>query len=220
MCGRYTLTASAEDIAAEFGLAPPPGHEPRYNIAPQQDVLVLGLDRGGRRRLALLRWGLVPSWTAAGNPRAGQINARAETIAVRPTFRDAFRLRRCLIVADGFYEWRREGRARVPFRFRHPEVRILTFAGLWEPCETTGAGPLYTCAIVTTAATDVVAPIHDRMPAILMPSDRAVWIDPHTEPGLLADLLKPGRQPDLEAYEVSSLVNSAANESPACIEPV
>lgn len=220
MCGRYTLTAAADELAVELGVDVPPGYEPRFNIAPQQPVLVLGRDEEGRRRTALLRWGLVPWWTPAEKARAGPINARAETVSVRPTFREAFRHRRCLIIADGFYEWRGEGRTRVPFRFRFRDGGLLMFAGLWESWRGEGASDtLYTCAIITTPADSVVGPIHDRMPAILGGGARDRWIDPEADPGSLATLLAPLEDPRLEAYEVGRRVNSVANDSPECIEP-
>jgi putative SOS response-associated peptidase YedK len=218
MCGRYTLTAPAEDLAAEFGVEVPADYEPRYNIAPQQPVPVVGLDPAGRPRLAFLRWGLVPWWSTAEAARSGPINARAETVSAKPTFRDAFRDRRCLIVADGFYEWKREDRVRVPFRFHLRDGGLLVFAGLWESWDK-GGEPLHTCAIVTTPASAAVAPIHDRMPAILQAGARERWIDPGADAASLRALLIPLEDPRLEAYRVSRLVNSAANESPACIEP-
>jgi putative SOS response-associated peptidase YedK len=218
MCGRYTLTAPADELAAEFGVAVPADYEPRYNIAPQQPVPVVGLDADGRPRLAFLRWGLVPWWSSPETARGGPINARAETAASKPTFRDAFRERRCLIVADGFYEWKREGGNRIPFRFRLRDGGLIAFAGLWERWDG-GGEPLYTCTIVTTPASGAAAPIHDRMPAILAREARERWLDPAADATELRALLAPFEDPALEAYRVSRLVNSAANESPACIEP-
>jgi len=218
MCGRYTLTAPADALAAEFGVDVPADYEPRYNIAPQQPVAVVGPDADGRPRLAFLRWGLVPWWSSPADVKSGPINARAETVSSRPTFRDAFRERRCLIVADGFYEWKREGRIRVPFRFHLRGGGLLAFAGLWERWDK-GDEPLYTCAIVTTAASAAVAPIHDRMPAILPRGARERWIDPGADAAGLGALLAPLEDPGLAAYRVSRLVNSAANDSPDCIEP-
>jgi putative SOS response-associated peptidase YedK len=218
MCGRYTLTASAADLAAEFGVDVPADYVPRYNIAPQQPVAVIGLDTAGRPRLAFLRWGLVPWWSSPEQAKGGPINARAETVASKPTFRDAFRERRCLIIADGFYEWKREGRIRIPFRFRVHGNGLLAFAGLWERWGK-GDAALHTCAIVTTRANAAVASIHDRMPAILPPGGRERWIDPHTDVAVLRALLAPSEDLRLESYRVSRLVNSAANEMPACIEP-
>lgn len=219
MCGRYTLTASAEELAAEFGAGVPAGYQPRFNIAPQQPVLVLGRDGAGARRMAFLRWGFVPRWATPEDARAGAINARAESLTVRPTFRDAFRLRRCLVIADGFYEWKREGKARVPFRFHLAEGRLLAFAGLWDAWSG-GTEPLYTCAIVTTAASPAVAAIHDRMPAILAAADRERWIEPEAGAEELRALLRPYAGEALQAYEVSRLVNSVVNDSPECIRPV
>lgn len=215
MCGRYTLAAEREAIASRFCLARLPLNlQPRYNIAPSQDALVIVPERGGRAGV-LMRWGLVPSWSK-NPPPGGLINARAETAAEKPAFRHALRHRRCLVPADGFFEWRRDGRHRTPFYFRLKIGAPFAFAGLWEP----GPDGLPGFAILTTAANDLVRPLHDRMPVILDQEAEAAWVDPLcTDPMALLPLLRPAQAETMEAFEVSTLVNSPKNDVPACIEP-
>jgi putative SOS response-associated peptidase YedK len=220
MCGRFTLSSSADEIRAEFGVDVPPDYQPRYNIAPQQLVPVLGKGEGGALRIGMLQWGLVPYW--ADDPRGGPkaINARAETLLQRPTFRDPFLCRRCLVPADGFYEWAREGGTRRPFRFRLRGDRLLSFAGVWDRWKRPDGESLYTCAIITTPASALVGRVHDRMPAIIAPEQREAWLDPAAHPDALAALLRPYERDDLECYAVSPLVNRVSNDSPECIAPV
>ena len=177
MCGRYTLKAPREAIAEAFDLADVPQLLPRYNIAPTQAVPVVRLDRAsGEREIALLQWGLIPSW--ADDPAIGNrlINARAETVAEKPAFRTAFKKRRCLVVADGFYEWKREN-GKTPYYFRLKDSSPFAFAGLWERWEK-GEEPVESCTLLTCEANGVVAPVHGRMPVILKPEDYARWLDP------------------------------------------
>ena len=220
MCGRFTLAAEPDALRAEFeDLVLDPEYTPRFNIAPTQPVLALGLSRDGTPRTGWLRWGLVPHWADTPSIGSRMINARAETIATKPAFRDAFASRRCLILADGFYEWVGEGSAKRPFRIRLPDGRPFAFAGVWERWREPDGERLYTCAIVTTSAAPAIARIHDRMPVILDRVQREDWLrnDANADPrGLLATYQAPG----LEAYEVSRLVNHAANEVPECILPV
>jgi putative SOS response-associated peptidase YedK len=218
MCGRFTLTCDAEALRAEFGLAEVPVEvKPRYNVAPQQPVLALTGSDARDPRIGFVEWGLVPWWTE-GKPGKRLVNVRAESITGR--FRKQFERRRCLIPADGFYEWRQEDGRRVPMRLLQPEGRPFALAGIWDrwqPSEE--AEPMYTCAIVTTAATGIVRDIHDRMPLIIDPEDRELWLDRDAPAESVAKLLKPYRG-KLEAYQVSTLVNSARNDEPACVEPV
>lgn len=213
MCGRFTLTTPAELVAEAFGLPEIPELSPRYNIAPTQDVAVVR-PGNAERRLDLLRWGLMAPGKAGGGPI---INARAESLTSRAPFREAFAQRRCLIPADGFYEWRRIGRAREPFHIRRPDRAPMAFAGLWAP----GSAPDLrgTCVIVTTDANDTVRPIHDRMPVILRPADYGLWLDPTvaTE-SRLRPLLEPATDP-LVAVSVGSAVNDPRHEGPACLMP-
>ncbi len=219
MCGRYTLASPEEWIREEFGdLELPPDRRSRYNIAPSQDVLAIVRGEAGPRA-ARMRWGLIPFW--AKDPAIGQhmINARAETVATKPAFRDAFRRRRCLIVADGFYEWHRAGAAKVPMWIHRASRRPLAFAGLWDCWRPPAGEPVVSCTIVTTAANDALRPIYERMPAILPPAARGVWLDPAADGDALAAVLRPYAADDLEAHAVSTLVNSPRNDVPECIAP-
>ncbi len=216
MCGRYTLTVPAEVLKDLFRVkGEAPGLPPRWNVAPTQAVTVLVITNDGRRTLRALRWGLVPSW--AKDPAVGNrmINARAETLAGKPSFREALRLRRCLVLADGFYEWRTEGKRKVPVHVRPKDGGVLTFAGLWERWAPPGGEALETCTIVTCRANDLIGAFHERMPVIVPPAQRDRWLDPSpVEPGSLADLLVPFPADLLEARDASPLVNSPAHEGP------
>jgi putative SOS response-associated peptidase YedK len=219
MCGRYTLTTPNEALEAEFELgALPEGLRPRYNIAPTQEVAVV--PNRPERRLELFRWGLVPSW--AKDPAIGNrmINARAETLPEKPSFRTALLRRRCLIPADGFYEWKKEGGRKTPMYIRLKSRRPFAFAGLWEVWTPPGGEPLHTCTIITTAPNDLCAAIHDRMPAILPPDAWARWLAPEPQGAqALVPLLTPFPAELMEAYPVQPLVNSPANDLPECILP-
>jgi len=219
MCGRFTLKTTPQRLRERFALAAAPDDvAPRYNIAPTQPVLVI--PNRTRRLLRPARWGLVPHWAADLSAGARMINARAETVATRPAFRTALERRRCLIPADGFYEWKREGRQRTPFYIRSRDDEPLAFAGLWDVWRPADGEPIASCTIVTTEANEVVGELHDRMPVILPPEAYDAWLQPTPQH---ADVLMPWLAPCppewLEAYPVSSLVNSPANEDPACIAP-
>lgn len=219
MCGRYTLTTPPGDLQRSFDLcASPSDLRPRFNIAPGQTVAVVPND--DERRVRLVRWGLIPSW--AKDPSIGHrlINARAETLAVKPSFRSAVRHRRCLVLADGFYEWKKEDERKVPMYVRLVSRRPFAFAGLWERWEDPHGAPITSCTIVTTEANALVAPIHDRMPVILPPRDYAAWLE--SEPRdvvALASLLRPFAEEPMEAFAVSRLVNSPRNDQPECCAP-
>jgi putative SOS response-associated peptidase YedK len=229
MCGRYTLTAPSEALKAHFELAAlPEGLRPRYNIAPGQEVAVI--PNWPERRLELFRWGLVPSW--ARDPAIGNrmINARAETLAIKPSFRNALSRRRCLVLADGFYEWKKEGGRKIPMYIRLKSRQPFALAGLWEVWRPLGSEPprgeappaqaLHTCTIITTTPNDLCAAIHDRMPAILAPEAWAHWLTAEPQKvDALAHLLAPFPAELLEAYAVRPLVNSPANDIPECILP-
>lgn len=219
MCGRYTIAVSAEQLLAEFGIEPPAGFEPRYNVAPQQDVPVIGVGSDEKPRFALVRWGLVPGWAESPGAVKSTINARAETLLERPTFRDPFLRQRCLVIADGFFEWKRQDGTKQPWWFRLEDGRPFAFAGLWDRWQ--GAEQtLYSCAIVTTRANDTVSPVHDRMPVILDRQARDRWLDPDSPPGELNTLLAPLPDGVLAGTPVSTAVNSVANDSPECIRAV
>lgn len=219
MCGRYTIAVSAEELLAEFGVEPPADFTPRYNVAPQQDVPAIGVDAEGRQRFALLRWGLVPAWAGSPGDVRGTINARGETLLERPTFREPFLHRRCLIVADGFYEWQKTGKLRQPWRFHLPSGGPFAFAGLWDTWVDPSGGKLHSCAIITTRANGTVAPVHDRMPVMLDAAGRVRWLDRASKPGDLETLLTPWPDTNLQGEKVSTAVNSVANDGPECMEP-
>ena len=219
MCGRYTLRTPVEKLAEEFGFdASSVEVPPNYNVAPTQEVAAV-LAEGGERRLELLRWGLIPSW--ADDPGIGSrmINARAETAPEKPSFRRAFRERRCLIPADGFYEWKRTDGAKQPYYIRMRKGRPFAFAGLWETWNDDGGPELRSCAILTTAPNALAGEIHDRMPVILPASSYDAWLDPGAEKEELVALLAPYPEAEMEAYPVSRFVNSPSNNDERCIEP-
>jgi putative SOS response-associated peptidase YedK len=216
MCGRFYLFSTGAAVADLFNLAGPVEVAPRYNIAPSQPVDVVRLGEHGRE-LVQLRWGLVPSW--AKDAKFAPINARSETAADKPTFRHAMRKRRCLVPADGFYEWMRQGKAKQPFCFRLHDDRPFAFAGLWERWEGP-PGTVVTCCILTTAANELVRPAHDRMPVMLERHYFEQWLDPvERDADALAWMLRPYRAEAMRAYPVSPLVNSPKNDDVRCLEP-
>jgi putative SOS response-associated peptidase YedK len=218
MCGRYKLSATGEEVAAAFGLVAGPSIRPRYNIAPTQPAPVVRLEDGERPVGRVLQWGLVPSW--AKDPSIGHrmINARAETVAEKPAYRVAFRRRRCLVPADGFYEWRRDGKVRTPHLLRLRGGGLFAFAGLWEAWEGPD-GALESFTILTTTPNALVAPIHDRMPVILAPGDRDRWLR-DDRPDVLAGLLRPVGADAMEALAVSRAVNDPRFDDPSCAAPL
>jgi putative SOS response-associated peptidase YedK len=193
---------------------------PRYNVAPTQPIQVI-VQREDGRVLELHRWGLVPSFARSVSAGNRHINARAETIATTPAFRVSFAKRRCLIPADGFYEWRREGARKQPFLIHAQDDRPLAFAGVWAPWKDQATGTwVLSAAVVTTRANDTVGQLHNRMPVILEPSEWPIWADPEIrDPGLLMDLLQPARDDLLTLTAVSALVNNANNEGPELLTP-
>jgi putative SOS response-associated peptidase YedK len=218
MCGRFTQASDGEIVARVFELKETPKLAPRYNIAPTQDVAAVRAAGSGGRELVLLHWGLIPSWAKERAIGSRMINARAETLAEKPAFRSAFRARRCLIVADGFYEWQKLGTRKQPHFIGFKDGRPFAFAGLWERWRGEGSEHVESCTIVTTEANELLAPLHDRMPVILDPDDFARWIDPaDDDTERLAGLLKPYPAEPLRAYPVSLLVNNPGNDSPACV---
>jgi putative SOS response-associated peptidase YedK len=189
---------------------------PRFNIAPSQPVAVVRLSEGGRE-LTPLRWGLITSW--AKDAKFAPINARAETAADKPTFRAAMSKRRCLVPADGFYEWLRQGKAKQPFCFRLLDDKPFAFAGVWDRWEGP-SGPVETCCILTTEANELVRPAHDRMPVMLERTCFEQWLDPAKQDAeALAWMLRPYRAEVMRAYPVSPLVNSPKNDGARCLEP-
>lgn len=225
MCGRFTLKNSSEAIAEVFHLAEAPTLEPRYNIAPTQLVPTVlckpqpsaQSSTDSERQFQMLRWGLIPSWTKDPAIGARMINARAETVSEKPSFRNAFRHRRCLIVADGFYEWQRQERKKQPFYFRLQNGQAFAFAGLWERWQSPHGETVESCTIITTEANELMHPIHDRMPVILDVKDYDSWLDPAVKPEALQQLLQPYRSEAMTTYPVSTQVNNPANNSPEFI---
>jgi putative SOS response-associated peptidase YedK len=202
-----------------------PLFEPRYNIAPTQDVLTVRVDAESREREAvMLRWGLVPSWAKELQSGPPMINARAESVAEKPTFRTALRRRRCLIPADGFYEWQKlpggaKSGKKQPYYIHRGDGQPFAFAGLWETWKAKEPLVVESCTIITTSANRVLAPLHDRMPVILAEGDYALWLDPSvSEPGDIVHLLAPCDDDELVAEPVSTHVNRVANDDPQCIE--
>ncbi len=220
MCGRYSLIADLGDLARRFEFdGDLLRFESAYNIAPTQDVLtVVG---GEARRGGFMRWGLVPWWAKDLSIGSRMINARAETVAERPAFRDALRQRRCLVLADGFYEWQRTGARKRPMRAVLRTGEPFAFAGLWSVWKDPDGNRIPSCAIITTATNDLLKPVHDRMPVVLPKQMEQLWLDPAIEdPDMLASVLIPYPDEAMEVYEVADLVNSAANDGPEVIEPV
>jgi putative SOS response-associated peptidase YedK len=220
MCGRYTLRTPPAQLAEFFGLFREPDVVPRYNIAPTQQVLAIRFDEHATpREPVLLRWGLIPSWADDAKIGNRMINARSDTVATKPAFRAAFTRRRCLIAADGYYEWRQQPDGKQPYLIGRQDNRPFAFAGLWEVW-TRGEQPLESCTIITTDANEAVGTIHDRMPVILPPEDYDRWLDPSSEPKELTELLVPYQRDDLAARAVSRTVNSPRHDTPECIEPL
>ena len=219
MCGRFAFYTPAEAVVRLFSVEPTTDLAPRYNIAPTQPAPVVRRGEDGTRRLILLRWGLVPFWSkdlAIGNRL---INARAETAASKPAFRQAYRKRRCLVLADGFYEWQQAGGAKVPWYITHASGETFAMAGLWESWSGAGDGPLETCTILTTAANDRLSPIHHRMPVVLDSGAVAVWLDPGAGDAELSGAIAAATATPFETTTVSRRVNNPANEGPELIRP-
>ncbi len=222
MCGRFPLSPFAADLVQQFNLTGLLAWRPRYNIAPTQEVLtVLQPPETTEQRARFLRWGLVPPWAEGPAVGSRMINARAETVATKPAFRRAFQERRCLILADGFYEWQKQEDRKQPFYIHLRDGRPFAFAGLWERWAPSDGQPLDSCTILTTVANQLVAPLHVRMPVILSPANRETWLDPRGQDvERMQAILRPYPAEEMEAYPVSPRVNSAAFDSPECMQPV
>ncbi|MBV9470355.1 MAG: SOS response-associated peptidase [Abitibacteriaceae bacterium] len=223
MCGRYTLHHSTQEVAERFGVEQALlSLKPRYNVAPSQQVPVITQEREfGLRYLEGYQWGLVPFWAKDASVGQRLINARAETADERPAFKWAIGRRRCIIPADGFYEWKREEKERIPVYFSRPEGELFGLAGLWEEWKRPDGSVLHSCAIMTTVANGLVDPVCTRMPVILRPQDEAAWLDPRNQnvPELMR-LLRPYPEDEMEAWLVSQHVNSPFFDDPSCAEPI
>jgi putative SOS response-associated peptidase YedK len=221
MCGRYTLaTPDPATLRVRFPLGERVEIKPRYNVAPGDEVLAVTTDRGGAPRGELLRWGLVPQW--AQDPRTGykMINARAETLRERPAYRDALATRRCLVVADGFYEWQtRPGLPKQPWWITRADGEPFAFAGLWAIWHGPQDAVLRTCTIVTTRAAGAIADLHDRMPVILEREAESAWLDPDAAAHELESLLEPLPDAALGRRMVGAAVNDARYDGPECLGP-
>ena len=220
MCGRYTLESDMSFLQMRFKFAASDmKYKPRYNIAPTQDVLTVTND--GDRHGQFMRWGLVPFWAKDLKIGYRMINAKAETLAERSAFRNAFKKRRCLVLADGFFEWRKDGKERIPTYIFLKSKEPFAFAGLWEIWKSPDDEIIPSCTIVTTEPNSFIEPIHNRMPVMLSEEAEALWLDPLTEdPMVLQQLLVPSPPELMDSYEISTLVNTPNNQGKELIEPV
>jgi putative SOS response-associated peptidase YedK len=223
MCGRFVARRSAAEIGQIFrAQGPLPNVPARYNVAPSQDVLAVIFDSAAQaRRLQTLRWGLIPSWAKDSKLAFSLINAKAETCTDKPAFRDAFTSRRCIVPADAFYEWKPDGKRKLPYAILRKDRAPLAFAGLWERWQDKTNGEIIrSCTIITTTPNAVCAPIHDRMPVILDESDYPRWLgeEPADRDALLA-MMKPFPPDAMEAYPVDAKVGNVKNEGAALMEP-
>ena len=220
MCGRYSLIADLGELARRFEFEGDwLDFESSFNVAPTQQVLtVVG---GDERRAGFMRWGLVPHWSKDLKIGSRMINARAETVAEKPSFRSSLRRRRCLVLADGFYEWQRNGEAKRPMRIVMRSGEPFAFAGIWSVWKDAEGNRIPTCAIITTTANDTLRPIHERMPVVLPRDSESFWLDPALEdPAAITSVLTPAANDAMEAFEVSTLVNKVANNRPEVTQAV
>jgi len=225
VCGRITLSTDKDDLQSRWGFIDPSGVldliKPRYNIAPSQNSPTLVV-KEDRRVLVMMRWGLVPFWAKEASIGYKMINAKSETLTEKPSFRKPFKEKRCLVLADGFYEWEKtDKKNKVPYRFVLKNRQPFAFAGLWDVWKTPEGDTLLSFTIITTRANELMERIHDRMPVILNEKDEAKWLDPEfKDTDKLSSLLQPYTSEQMVAYKVSTIVNSPKNDTPSCIEPV
>ena len=228
MCGRVTLALDIDTVRdllrTEFVIkdmrVEPHEYKPRYNISPGQKVLAV-INDGMNNRAGKFHWGWVPSWSKDENIGFSLINARAETLSEKPAFRSSYYKKRCVIVVDGFYEWDRKGKEKIPYHFKLKEKQLISIAGLWSTYVKKDGSKLYSCAIVTTEANELMSKIHNRMPVILSKMDEKVWLDPViTDKVCLDAVLNSFPADGMEAFEVSRIVNNVKNESIECIIPI
>jgi putative SOS response-associated peptidase YedK len=221
MCGRYAMTLPPEAARRLFGYGETPNFPPRYNIAPTQPIAVVIADLDGSRHFRLVRWGLIPGWSKDATTQSLLFNARSETAADKPSFRAAMRHRRCLVPADGFFEWKRQGEARFPYYIRRRDGGPMAFAGIWETWLGADGSEIDTGAILTTAANGLMARLHDRMPVILPPESWADWLDcANHRPEDVRELTRPAPDDLLEAIAVSERVNAVRNDDGGLLEPL
>lgn len=224
MCGRFTLTATFSEIINRFDIESAIQEElynPNFNAAPSQSVLAV-INDGRNNRLGYLRWGLIPPWSTDLKIGYKMINARAETLTEKTSYRNPYKKKRCLVIADSFYEWKRQdNKTKTPMRIKLKSSDLFSMAGLWESWKSPDGKTIYSCTVITTKPNELVKDIHDRMPVILKPEDEKVWLDPSiSDTSLLNNFLVPLSEDLMEAYEVSSLVNSPKNNSPNLIQKI
>ncbi len=220
MCGRFYLDTPRKRLLEQFALKQMPLLTARFNIAPSQDIAAIREGEAGRE-LVMLHWGLIPHWAKEEKTKFSMINARAETVATKPAYRTAFRQRRCLVPASGFFEWERTARGRQPYAVRLKDTDLFAFAGLWEYWEGEQGKTIESCTIVVTDANELLRPIHDRMPVILDPDNYDAWLGHETaDTEHLLSLLRPYPAKQMTLYPVSKRVNSPKDDESKCIEPV
>lgn len=222
MCGRFTLIAPGEVVAELFNLSETPELAPRYNIAPTQPVAAVRYNRDKKtRELTHFHWGLIPGWSKDPTIGSRMINARSETAAEKPSFRAAFKYRRCLVPTDGFYEWWKVDGGKQPVRIHMKDERPFAIAGLWEHWQGPDGSEIESCTLLTTGPNDLLKPIHNRMPVIMAEEDFDLWLDPGAQhPGEIQPLMRPFPSDKMTFYPVSTHVNNPRNEDPACIAPL
>ena len=219
MCGRYRVSRTKQVLEQYFDTAPwEEDWIPRYNVAPTQPVPVIRRHpNDGSRQMSTMKWGLVPYWAKSASVGASTINAKSETAATKPAFRDPLKFRRCLIPADGFYEWKKLGKNKKPYCFEVNRGQLFAFAGLWDGWRDASGQWLKTCSILTTTPNAMTSPVHNRMPVILDPGSYDVWLDPQMQDALAAtELLKPYDHRQMRCYPVSDRVNYVGNDDEAC----
>jgi len=218
MCGRFAFTASKKELLEHFSLSHAPPIEPSYNIAPGQDIAAIR-QAGTSQELVLCHWGLIPSWSKDKKIAYKMINARAESVGTKSAFRNAFRKRRCLIPATGFFEWQKKDGKKQPWFLRLKDQETMAFAGLWEHWEGTDGEVIESCTIITTEANELIRPIHQRMPVIIEKKDYDIWLAAPTSK-MAESLLRPFPSEKMLAYPVSTYVNNPQNNNPLCIKPL
>ena len=218
MCGRFAFFSPREAVQEYFGIEVPFALEPRYNVAPSQEIAVIRQPADTKPEVAMLKWGLVPFWAKDAAIGARMINARAETVAQKPAFRQAFKRRRCVILADGFYEWHTENGRKTPYFISLKTDHPFAMAGLWESWHKADQPPLETCAIITTTTSKSIAKLHDRMPVILDAPTATDWIQAERDPEALIAILKSYDDEELQAWPVNRTVNNPVNQGPTLIE--
>ena len=223
MCGRFALLTPGHDLLTQFQVTQTPVDAsmiaPRYNVAPTQPVVVVRGTPSNQRELTFLQWGLIPSWAKDHKIGSRLINARSETVAEKPSFRAAFKRRRCLVLADGFYEWQKLNGKKQPTYIHMADRKPFALAGLWESWHSPDGGVIDTCTILTTTPNELMQPIHNRMPVILEPEDYNTWLFPGNQPNLAMHLLRPFSDEKMSAYPVSTWVNSPIHDDAQCIAP-